>query len=103
MNENAIERPMTRRRLLAIAGAGGATLLVGCGSGAQHETSWTFVDDRMRTVRLKQRPTRIVAYTSAAAALNDWGVTPVGVFGDAPREDPVLAGFPWNKAQIVGT
>ena len=30
-------------------------------------------------------------------------MTPVGVFGDVPREDPVLAEFPWSKAQIVGT
>jgi iron complex transport system substrate-binding protein len=57
----------------------------------------------MHTVRLRQRPTRIVAYTSAAAALHDWGVTPVGVFGDNPREEPSLAGFPWHKAQIVGS
>jgi iron complex transport system substrate-binding protein len=105
MNENAIERPVTRRRLLGIGIAGGLTLLGGCGSGtrAPRETGWTFVDDRKHAVRLKQRPTRIVAYTSAAAALYDWGVTPVGVFGDVPREDPVLAGFPWNKTQIVGT
>jgi iron complex transport system substrate-binding protein len=103
MNENAIERPVTRRRLLATGIAGGVALLVGCGSGPQGETGWTFVDDRKHTVRLKRRPTRIVAYTTAAAALHDWGVTPVGVFGDDPREDPSLAGFPWHKAQIVGS
>ncbi|HEY6759963.1 MAG TPA: hypothetical protein VI318_10745 [Baekduia sp.] len=103
MKENAIARPVTRRRLLAAGVAGGAALLVGCGSGAQGETGWTFVDDRHRTVRLKRRPTRIVAYTSAAAALHDWGVTPVGVFGDDPHEDPALARFPWNDAQIVGS
>lgn len=103
MTDRSIERRITRRRLLAIGGAGGVTLLVGCRSGRQSQTGWTFVDDRKHTVRLRKRPTRIVAYTSAAAALYDWGVTPVGVFGDVPREDPVLAGFPWNKAQIVGT
>jgi iron-desferrioxamine transport system substrate-binding protein len=103
MNDGFIERRITRRRLLAIGGAGGVTLLAGCGSGAQSETGWTFVDDRKHAIKLKQRPTRIVAYTTAAAALHDWGVTPVGVFGDNPREDPSLAGFPWNKAQIVGS
>jgi iron complex transport system substrate-binding protein len=103
MKETAIERPVTRRRLVATGVAGGAALLVGCGSGAHSETGWTVVDDRKHTVRLKRRPTRIVAYTSAAAALHDWGVTPVGVFGDDPREDPSLAGFPWNEAQIVGS
>ena len=103
MCENAFARPLTRRRLLAIGVAGAATLLAGCDSGAQSETGWTFVDDRRHTVRLKKRPTRIVAYTTAAAALHDWGVTPVGVFGDNPREDPSLTGFPWSKAQIVGS
>jgi iron complex transport system substrate-binding protein len=54
-------------------------------------------------VRLKRRPTRIVAYTTAAAALYQWGVTPVGVFGGDPRHDPVLAGFPWSRSTIVGS
>jgi iron complex transport system substrate-binding protein len=103
MIADAIERPVTRRRLLAAGVAGGVGLLVGCGSGAQSASGWTFVDDRHRTIRLQRRPTRIVAYTSAAAALHDWGVTPVGVFGDDPREDPSLAGFPWHEAQIVGS
>jgi iron complex transport system substrate-binding protein len=98
-----MERPLTRRRLLATGAAGGVALLMGCGAGARSETGWTFVDDRNHTVRLKRRPTRIDAYTTAAAALHDWGVTPVGVFGDDPREDPSLAGFPWNNAQIVGS
>ena len=78
-------------------------MLAGCGSDAGGETGWTFVDDRKHTVRLNRRPTRIVAYTTAAAALHDWGVTPVGVFGDHPREDPSLAEFPWSKVQIVGS
>jgi iron complex transport system substrate-binding protein len=103
MNESAIERPVTRRRLLAIGVAGGATLLVGCGSGSHGETGWTFIDDRKHRVLLKRRPTRIVAYSTAAAALYDWGVTPAGVFGDSPREDPLLAGLPWNKVAIVGS
>jgi iron complex transport system substrate-binding protein len=102
MNENAIERPVTRRRLLAIGLAGGVSLLVGCGAGSRSDAGWTFVDDRGHTLKLRRRPTRIVAYTSAAAALYDWGVKPVGVFGDDPREDPALAGFPWGTTQIVG-
>jgi iron complex transport system substrate-binding protein len=103
MKKRAIERPVTRRRLLASGVAGGVAVLAGCGSRARSATGWTFVDDRKHTVRLKRRPTRIVAYTTAAAALHDWGVTPVGVFGDDPREDPSLAGFPWHEAQIVGS
>jgi iron complex transport system substrate-binding protein len=103
MSENAIERPVTRRGLLAVGLAGGVSLLVGCGSATRSEAGWTFVDDRMHTVKLKRRPTRIVAYTTAASALYDWGVTPVGVFGVDPHEDPSLAGFPWGNVQIVGS
>jgi len=83
--------------------AGGAGLVVGCRSAGKDAGGWTFVDDRKQTVRLPKRPTRIVAYTTAAAALQQWGVTPVGVFGDDPREDPVLVGFPWDESQVVGS
>jgi iron complex transport system substrate-binding protein len=83
--------------------AAGVTLLTGCRSDARDTTAWTFVDDRNHRVRLSERPTRIVAYTSAAAALHQWGVTPVGVFGSNPREDRALAGFPWRRTEIVGS
>jgi iron complex transport system substrate-binding protein len=89
--------------VIAAGFAAGAGFLVGCGSGGQDAAGWTFVDDRRHTVSLRKRPTRIVAYSTAAAALHQWGVTPVGVFGDNPREDPVLAGFPWGESDIVGS
>src|SRR4051794_17780130 len=76
-----------------------AGLVVGCGSVERDAAGWSFVDDRKHTVRLSRRPTRIVAYTSAAAALHRWGVTPVGVFGDDPGEAPELAGYPWRKSE----
>jgi iron complex transport system substrate-binding protein len=103
MNENSLERPLTRRQVVAACFATGATLLVGCDSDGQDAAGWSFVDDRKRVVRLSKRPKRIVAYTSAAAALQHWGVTPVGVFGDAPQEDPSLADFPWDASEIVGS
>jgi iron complex transport system substrate-binding protein len=103
MNENALEWPLTRRQVLAAGSATAASFLVGCGSTRHDAAGWSFVDDRKQTVRLSKRPTRIVAYTSAAAALHQWGVTPVGVFGDNPREDSVLAGFPWRESEIVGS
>ena len=103
MNENALEWPLTRRQALTAGFVAGAGLLVGCGSAGKEPAGWTFVDDRKQMVRLPKRPTRIVAYTTAAAALNEWGVTPVGVFGDDPREDPYLAGFPWDESEVVGS
>jgi iron complex transport system substrate-binding protein len=98
-----VERPLTRRQVLAAALATGASFMVSCGSNENDAAGWTFVDDRERTVSLSKRPTRIVAYTTAAEALYHWGVTPVGVFGNNPREEGALADFPWAKSQIVGT
>ena len=103
MNENALERPLTRRQALAAGIAAGAGLFVGCGSARRDAPGWTFTDDQRQAVRLSKRPTRIVAYSTAAAALHQWGVTPIGVFGDNPREDPALAGFPWGELEIVGS
>jgi iron complex transport system substrate-binding protein len=103
MNENVPEGPLTRRQVVAAGFAAGASFLVGCGSSGPAAAGWTFVDDRKQTVSLRQRPTRIAAYTTAAAALHQWGVTPVGVFGDDPREDPALAGFPFGESEIVGS
>jgi iron complex transport system substrate-binding protein len=103
MSESALERHLTRRQALAAGIAASVMLLGGCGSGEQDAAGWTFVDDRKQTVRLRKRPARIVAYTTAAAALHQWGVVPVGVFGDSPVEDPALAGFPWGKSRVVGS
>jgi iron complex transport system substrate-binding protein len=103
MNDSAFEQRLTRRQVLAAGLAAGTTLLVGCGSSRSDTAAWRFVDDRKHTVRSRMRPTRIIAYISAAAALHDWGVTPVGVFGASPREDPLLAEFPWRKSEIVGS
>jgi iron complex transport system substrate-binding protein len=103
MHRKSSKPALTRRQLLAAGAAAGAGFLVGCGSSAPVAGGWAFVDDRKQTVRLRGRPTRIVAYTTAAAALHQWGVTPVGVFGDDPREDPVLAEFPWSKSEVVGS
>jgi iron complex transport system substrate-binding protein len=94
---------LTRRQVLAAGLVAGTTLLTGCRPGGSNGGGWSFVDDRAHTVKLRTRPTRIVAYISAAAALYDWGVTPIGVFGDSPREDPVLARFPWRKSEVVGS
>ncbi|MBA2520739.1 MAG: ABC transporter substrate-binding protein [Chloroflexia bacterium] len=48
---------------------------------------WTFTDDRGVTTVLPAPPERVVAQVSAAAALWDYGVRPVGIFGPSQRED----------------
>jgi iron-desferrioxamine transport system substrate-binding protein len=103
MTGGGLDWPLSRRQVLTVGVAAGAGFLLGCGSTGEVASAWTFVDDRRQTVRLSKRPTRIAAYSTAAAALHQWGVTPVGVFGDDPREDPVLAGFPWDKSEIIGS
>jgi iron-desferrioxamine transport system substrate-binding protein len=103
MNEHEFEaRPATRRQLVAGGLTAGAVLLAGrvpLAWGA----SWTFTDDRKVTVTRPTRPKRIVAYQSAAGALYQWGVTPVGIFGASPKADPDLKGLPWNKITVVGS
>lgn len=99
-------RPLSRRRLLA-AGVGlSLSSLAGrasavqrpavaspstasgtpvaspaAGSGLQPDGTWTFTDDRGVTVTLPELPRRVIADVNVAAALWDFGVRPVGVFG----------------------
>jgi iron-desferrioxamine transport system substrate-binding protein len=101
---NVFERRSTTRRQFVVGGlAASAGLLAGRVPIALGAGGWTFTDDRGVKVTLSKRPTRIVAYASACAALYQWGVTPVGVFGAAPRTDPALKGLPWSKITVVGS
>jgi len=47
----------------------------------QAEGGWSFTDDRGETLTAPEVPKRIVAYTSSAGALWDFGIKPVGTFG----------------------
>jgi iron complex transport system substrate-binding protein len=94
---------LSRRRLL-VGGASAALLtLTGCGSDAgsgsgqsgsgsgQTENAasngpWEFTDDRAKKATRDSRPTKIVAQLSAAAALWDLGIRPIGTFGEAPAD-----------------
>ncbi|SFP82048.1 iron complex transport system substrate-binding protein [Amycolatopsis arida] len=62
------------------------------GTGA----TWTYTDDRGRVLD-GPRPTRIVAQVTAAAALWEFGVRPVGIFGPATLPD----GRPTSQAGAV--
>lgn len=95
---------LSRRGLLAAGGATGlGALLAACGgssgsgspaaanggasTAAAASGPWTFTDDRKTTVRLGSRPTRLVAYVGAAAALHDYGIECAGVFGPTTVKD----------------
>ncbi|SDM23201.1 ABC transporter substrate-binding protein [Allokutzneria albata] len=76
----------TRRAFL---GGMGLLALGACGSprGAAGGTAWEFTDDRGRKAGRPSRPQRVVAQITAAAALWDLGIRPVGVFGPQKRPD----------------
>lgn len=50
-------------------------------SGLQPDGTWVFTDDRGVTVTLPEMPKRLIADVNVAAALWDFGVRPVGIFG----------------------
>ncbi|WP_184574430.1 ABC transporter substrate-binding protein [Streptomyces zagrosensis] len=94
----------SRRHVLASGGAIGAGLLLAaCGSNGDdgsdgsssgaHANSrvpsgpWTFKDDRGKTATADKTPQRIVAYVSSAAALHDFGIECVGVFGPTKQKN----------------
>jgi iron complex transport system substrate-binding protein len=66
---------------LSACGGGGATSTAPAASSAPAAQAWSFTDDRGKKLDLPKTPTRVVAQVGAAAALWDFGVRPVGVFG----------------------
>ncbi|MFG1703092.1 ABC transporter substrate-binding protein [Nonomuraea sp. M3C6] len=99
-----------RRSLIAI----GVAAVIGvsaCGGTASPPSSaaqgpWTWTDDRGKNVSLPQRPRRVVAQSGAAAALWDFGVRPVAVFGphrlkDGGR-DPEVGEVDITKVESIG-
>ena len=78
--------------LIGAGGVAAAAALTACSSSdkpASGTTSgpWEFTDDRGQKASRDQRPARVVAYASSAAALWDYGVRPVGVFGPQKTAD----------------
>jgi iron complex transport system substrate-binding protein len=80
---------ITRREFI-VGSAGVGALLVGCTAPAEDTGSsagpWSFTDDRGIEVSLPSAPTRFVAFSTAAAALAEFGLTPAGIFGWSPPE-----------------
>lgn len=74
--------------------------------GGTADGPWEFTDDRGTKITLPSRPKRIVAQVHAAAALWDFGVRPVGVFG--PQEladgtkDPQAGNVDLSAVESVG-
>lgn len=91
--------PVLARRgfLSATAGLAAALTLAACGDGGTQATpapagssaaqSWSFTDDRDKKLQQPKVPARIVAQVGAAAALWDFGVRPIAVFGPHKLKD----------------
>lgn len=55
--------------------------------GLQPDGTWRFIDDRGIVIEADTLPTRVIAQTTAAAALWDFGIKPVGIFGPSRLAD----------------
>ncbi|GAA3533865.1 ABC transporter substrate-binding protein [Amycolatopsis ultiminotia] len=103
--------PLSRRGFLAgTAAAGALGLLSACGyqddqSSSDSAATWRFTDDRGRKLD-GPRPERIVAQVTAAAALWDFGVKSVGIFGPSKlpdgKPDPQAGGVDPNAVTSLG-
>ncbi|MBB5868354.1 iron complex transport system substrate-binding protein [Allocatelliglobosispora scoriae] len=94
-----INANVSRRGLLLGAGAmAAAGLLAACGDDTEPTTAsspakpkptgpWSFTDDRGKTISLPAYPQRLVCQTGPAAALWDYGIASVGLFGPQTRPD----------------
>jgi iron complex transport system substrate-binding protein len=98
--------------LLGVSACGGTASPSASSPGAQPSSQaasqgpWTWTDDRGKNISLPQRPQRVVAQSAAAAALWDFGVRPVGVFGphklkDGGR-DPEVGEVDITKVESIG-
>ncbi len=91
---------------LSACGGGGATSTAPASSSAPAAQAWSFTDDRDKKLELPQVPTRVVAQVGAAAALWDFGVRPVGVFGphklEGGAKDPQVGNVDITKVTGLG-
>jgi iron complex transport system substrate-binding protein len=106
---------LSRRRLAAGALAvAAAVALAGCGGDDGSTASdsdaspsagpWSYTDDLGQTIELDQTPVRIAAYGDEAAALWNFGVTPVAMFHYMdPADDPTFEDLDLSETEVIGT
>jgi iron complex transport system substrate-binding protein len=87
------DHTLSRRGFLSASLAVGASAaLVACGydesagDGGGQAATWSYTDERGRKLD-GPRPQRIVAQVTAAAALWDFGIRPIGIFGPSKLPD----------------
>ncbi|WP_245573938.1 ABC transporter substrate-binding protein [Amycolatopsis nigrescens] len=101
---------LSRRGFLTgVAALGTTTALAACGFQEDQPTgggaTWDYTDDRGRSLT-GERPARIVAQVTAAAALWEYGIRPIGVFGPSKlpdgRPDPQVGAVDLNTVTSLG-
>ncbi len=131
-----LKAPLTRRRLLALGGAtalvavgcgddkatqtpaptttasptasatASPTATASASPTATASAGFEFTDDRGRTVTLPEKPVRVVAFSGAAAALWNFGIQVVGVFGPQKQadgsNDPSIGSMDLTKMESIG-
>ncbi|GAA2863431.1 ABC transporter substrate-binding protein [Streptosporangium fragile] len=95
--------------LLALAACGEsapAPVATAAQTSAAPAGPWTFTDDRGKKIELPRRPTRVVAQVGSAAALWDFGIRPVAVFGPhklkSGEKDPQVGNVDITKVTGLG-
>jgi len=109
---------LTRRHLLGgslatLSVAALGSLLASCGQDgaspaaaddAPEQGPWTWTDDLGQQIALDATPTRIAAYGDAAAALINFGITPVALFHYMdPEQDSTFEDLDLSEVQVVGS
>lgn len=85
--------PMVNRRgLLAGVAVSAMSAIFPVAAWAQSDATptggeWSFTDDAGTTITRDEIPSRIVAYVPLAAALWDFGIRPIGVYGATHKPD----------------
>ncbi|WP_417581272.1 ABC transporter substrate-binding protein [Pelagibacterium sp.] len=79
-----------------------AALLVTNASAAVSQ-EWSYTDGTGNTITLERPPERIVAFSSSAAGLMQFGIVPVGVFTDESTSDKSYADFDLSTIEVIRT
>lgn len=79
-----------------------AALMAGTASLAIAQ-EWSFTDGAGNTVTLDSPPGRIVAFSSSAAGLMQFGIEPVGIFTDDSTSEKSYAEFDLSGIEIIRT
>src|SRR6478609_8994023 len=95
---------VTALALTACGSDGASTTASPEGSATPSAGPWSWTDDLGQTVELDQAPVRVAAYGDAAAALWNFGVTPVAIFTwSDPVEDMMFDGLDLDDTEVVGS